>query len=109
MPGKANKAPPGHPGVVIFRILKEHQNTQEQLARAMDVSLLSVNQLCNGWRNITPAMAIRLSIVLQPTTPEYWLELQQGYDLKEATRMHPEIADLQPLIRITDDEGNIPA
>ncbi|HWA90500.1 MAG TPA: HigA family addiction module antitoxin [Rhizomicrobium sp.] len=59
--------------------------TQDQLARAMAVSRLSVNQLVNGKRSITADMALRLARVLG-TTEEFWFNLQRDYDLSEARR-----------------------
>ena len=39
-----------------------------------------INEICDGLRNISPEMALRLSKAFR-TTPEFWLNLQQQYDL----------------------------
>lgn len=71
------------PAEVIRRLLAEHKLTQAQLAQALDVSLLSVNQLCNGHRSISPNMAIRLEIAFGPEifNARQWLRLQMEYAL----------------------------
>ncbi len=60
-------------------ILKE-EISQDALAKALDVSRFSVNQIINEKRAVTPEMALRLARVIS-TTPEFWLKLQREVDL----------------------------
>lgn len=66
-------------------VLEEYGVTQDELAKALEVSLLSVNQLVNSRRSITPDMALRLEAV-SGVSAEHWLALQQNYDLWHARR-----------------------
>ena|ERR1700741_3085137 len=94
---------PQTPGEVLKKhVLDAKGITQDQLARAMNVSRLSVNQLVNGKRNITADMALRLSHVLG-TTKEFWFNLQRDYDFAEAQRaLAPELDSLT-VLRSSDD------
>lgn len=77
-------APPISPGEVLRdQFLAELNWTQDQLAAALCVSRLSVNQIVNGHRAITAEMALRLAYVTS-TTPGFWLNLQRNLDLYQA-------------------------
>ncbi|MEJ0024933.1 MAG: HigA family addiction module antitoxin [Rhizomicrobium sp.] len=79
---------PERPGDVLKRyILNGAQPiTQDELAKAMGVSRLTINQLVRGKRAVTAVMALRLARVLS-TTPDFWLNLQREVDLFEARKM----------------------
>ena len=78
------EAPPIGPGDVLReQFLEKREITQEQLADAMGVSRLSINQIVNGRRRVTAEMALRLAYVTG-TTPDFWLNLQRDVDLYEA-------------------------
>jgi addiction module HigA family antidote len=73
--------PPLHPGEVLLEeFLKPLALSQHRLAIAMRVSPQKINEIVNGRRAITADTALRLSIVLG-TTPEFWMGLQNDYDL----------------------------
>ena len=57
--------------------------SQVELAHRMGVPVQRVNTLVNGKRDITAETAILLSRILK-TTPEFWMNLQDAYDLYEA-------------------------
>jgi antitoxin HigA-1 len=79
-------APPISPGDVLRDIILSHpQITQERLAKAMQVSRFSINQIVNGKRAVTAEMALKLARVLS-TTPDLWLNLQKDVDLYAARR-----------------------
>lgn len=72
---------PVSPGIHIrYDVLDEFDITQQQLAEALSVSRLTVNQLCNNKRSITAEMALRLERV-SGVAAEHWMELQAHYDL----------------------------
>lgn len=80
-------APPT-PGSVLKTHLRRPGNeriTQDVLADALCVSRLTVNQIVNGRRAISPDMAVRLSRVFG-TSAELWSKLQMRFDLHEAQR-----------------------
>ena len=49
----------------------------------MGVSVNRLNELIRGKRGVTADTALRLAKLLK-TTPEFWLNLQNAYDLYEA-------------------------
>ena len=90
---------PPSPGEVLRRyIIEGARITQEDLAAAMAVSRLTVNQLVNGKRTITAEMALRLARVLG-TTPEFWLDLQRGVDLHGARKELTAKFNKMPVLR----------
>ena len=98
MPPEFREPPPISPGEVLREdFLSKSGVTQEQLAAALGVSRVTVNQLLNDRRDVTAEMALRLAQVLS-TTPEYWLNLQTKVNLYRARRRKgPEIGLLKRL------------
>jgi addiction module HigA family antidote len=77
---------PQHPGAFLeSRFLKPLKISQESLAKGLCVSRRRVNELIRGHRAITPDTAIRLGGYFR-TGPEFWLNLQQAWDLYLAWR-----------------------
>ncbi len=58
---------------------------QNQLARDIDVPVSRIAEIIKGTRAITPDTSLRLSIAFG-TTPEFWLNLQNTYDLRKLRR-----------------------
>lgn len=56
---------------------------QVQLARELDVPTNRISLIIRGQRGITSDTALRLARWMG-TTPEYWLNLQNMYDLRKA-------------------------
>jgi addiction module HigA family antidote len=56
-----------------------------EAAEALNVSRKTLSAILNGRANITPEMAVRLSIAFD-TTPESWLNQQMQYDLWQAKK-----------------------
>src|SRR5689334_19254413 len=89
--------PPKVADVLRIHFLALGDITQEQLGDALGVSRHSVNELMNGKRAVTAAMALRLARVLG-TDAEFWLNLQQASDLHHAQKEYgKEIGRLKPL------------
>jgi addiction module HigA family antidote len=76
--------------------------TQDHLADALRVSRLTVNQLVNEKRSITPDMAVRLE-KLTGISASHWLTLQQNYDLWWAR--HEGAAEHQKVQRLPVRDG----
>lgn len=95
-----NRAPT-HPGEMLRQEFLEPLGlTQVQLAAAIHVPFQRVNQIVRGRRAITPDTALRLA-TLFGTTPEFWLSLQQSWDLYQALN-GPTASDLRrirPIVR----------
>lgn len=102
---KMEDVTPMSPGAVLReRILANLKVTQDQLADALGVSRLSVNQLLNGKRSVTPEMALRLAKVLG-TEPELWLNLQNRFDLLTARqKLGPTLETLRVLRKQRSDD-----
>ena len=76
--------PPTHPGEMLLEEwLKPAGVSQTDFAEALDVSFQRLNELIHGKRGVTTDTALRLARVLD-TTPEFWLGLQQSWDLWHA-------------------------
>jgi len=72
---------PLHPGEILLEeFLTPLKISQHQLALAMRVAQQKINDIVRGKRSITPDTALRLAAALG-TTAEFWLGLQQEYDL----------------------------
>jgi antitoxin HigA-1 len=70
-----------HPGEIIKEEFLEPLGiTQVAFAAHIGVSLQRVNEIVRGKRGITPETAWIFSQALG-TTPEFWLNLQNAYDL----------------------------
>ena len=73
-----------HPGEILKKeFLEPRGMTQTELAGRLEVPYQRVNQIVNRRRAITPDTALRLARLFG-TTPEFWLDLQLRWDLKEA-------------------------
>ena len=72
---------PSHPGEILLEeFLVPGKMSQVDLAGRMGVSLQRINTLINGRRDMTAETALLLAKVLK-TTPQFWLNLQNNYDL----------------------------
>ncbi len=91
--------PPTHPGEMLLEeFLKPMGIPQTRFAAHLRISYPRLNEIIHGKRGVTPDTALRLARVLG-TTPEFWLNLQQSWDLWHALHS-PEwrrIASLEPL------------
>lgn len=92
-----NRAPT-HPGAMIRDFLEDLRKTQTELADALGVSRVRLNEVIHGRRGMTPSTALRLERTLGK--PAYWwLGLQQDYDLWYA--MHDrEMKEIRRLRRL---------
>ena len=77
---------PTHPGKVIKgTYLAPLDLTVTDAAEALGVTRKTFSELVNGHSGVSIHMALRLSRAFG-TTPEYWLNLQQTYDLERAKK-----------------------
>lgn len=75
---------PAHPGELLERLFLDPLDmTQTELAERLAVPYKRVNSLINGRRSVTAETALLLARLFD-TTPEYWMNMQAGYDLWEA-------------------------
>ena len=78
------KLAPIHPGETIKEdVLVPLEMSVNQLAKALAVDAARLNEIVRGQRGITADTALRLARYLG-TSPEFWLNLQQSYELRVA-------------------------
>lgn len=78
------KLAPIHPGEILTEdFLKPMAISQSQLARDINVPPRRINEICLAKRAITPDTALRFARYFG-TSAEFWLNLQQRYDLERA-------------------------
>jgi addiction module HigA family antidote len=74
-----------HPGEHLAEELKGLGISAAELARQIDVPVNRVTGIINGQRGITADTALRLGHWFG-TSPEFWLNLQQLYELRIARK-----------------------
>ena len=82
MPGK-NGLPAIHPGVFLQEALAELGVSQAEFARQIGVSAMRISHVVKGQRPVTAELALLFGRALRQS-PEYWVNLQSGFDLKVA-------------------------
>lgn len=76
--------PPIPPGEILLEeYMKPNGISQNRLARDIDLGPARVNDIVHGRSAITTAIALRLAKYFG-TTPELWMNLQGGYELRRA-------------------------
>lgn len=76
---------PIHPGEQLAEELRELGITAAELARQIDVPVNRVTGIINGQRGITADTALRLGHWFG-TSPQFWMNLQQQYELRLAEK-----------------------
>ncbi len=72
---------PLHPGIVLKGLYLEPMEINITLAaNRLGVARKTLSQLVNGHMGVSAEMGIRLSKAFN-TTPQLWMNMQQGYDL----------------------------
>jgi antitoxin HigA-1 len=74
---------PIHPGEHLAQKLAELRMSAAELARQIDVPVNRVTGIINGQRAVTADTALRLGHWFD-TSPEFWLNLQNIYELRLA-------------------------
>ncbi len=87
---------PSHPGEVLSELyLVPLGMKAPTLAKQLRVPRTRVERLVKGETALTADTAMRLAAFFQ-TTPEYWLNLQRGWDLARA-RETVDVSGIEPL------------
>lgn len=94
---------PTHPGEILAKEFLEPLGiTQSQLAKELNTTFRTINQIVNEKRNISPEMAIKLARYFG-TSEELWLNLQNQYDLYNVKEKRRDILKgIRPLVSIRD-------
>ncbi len=90
--------PPIHPGVILLEeYLQPLHMSAGALAKALDVPRTRVERLVTAKSSVTPDTALRLARYFR-TSPEFWMNMQAGYDLKrEANLKKAELERVTPI------------
>jgi addiction module HigA family antidote len=81
-----NEFAPVTPGEMLKEeFLAEYGLSQNALAKAIGISPNRIAEIVNNRRRITADTAVRLALYFG-NTPEFWMNLQTRYDLKQAAR-----------------------
>ena len=90
--------PPIPPGEILLEeFMKPNDISQNRLARDIDINPARVNDIVHGRSAITAPVALRLAKYFN-TTPELWMNLQAGYELRKARA--DEWPKIEPRVRI---------
>ena len=76
---------PIHPGEHLAEELRELGFSAAELARQIAVPINRITGLINGQRGVTADTALRLAHWFG-TSPQFWMNLQQMYELRVAER-----------------------
>jgi len=76
----SEKLPPVHPGRILFEDMQDESISINGLAQAIRVPANRISLIVNGKRGITADTAVRLGRYFG-TSPQYWLNIQNRYDL----------------------------
>src|SRR3990172_12516802 len=83
------KKEPAHPGRILSEdFLKPFGLSQTRLAKGINATFRTVNEIVNEKRNISPEMAIKLSRYFG-TSAELWLNLQNQHDIYRISARKP--------------------
>lgn len=90
-----------HPGEHLAEELKTLGMSAAELARKLRVPTNRVTQILNGERSITGDTALRLAHFFG-TSPEFWLKLQNLYELRLAQQKAGKIIKGLPTLKHSD-------
>jgi len=90
------KRPPTHPGEMLLKEFLEPMGiTQVKLAAHLRWPFARLNEIINGKRGVTAESALALGEALG-TGAEFWMNLQQNWDLWHSLQDHERVKQLVP-------------
>ena len=95
-----NHMRPIHPGEILREeYLRPLRLSANALAHALGVPTNRITAILAGRRSITADTALRLARAFK-STPEFWLNLQQAFDLRTAERAaRQDVRAIKPIVR----------
>ena len=73
---------PAHPGRILRNLyLEPLELSVTKFSETLGVSRKAISQIVNEHKSLTPEMAVRLSQAFPNTSAQFWLNLQNNYDL----------------------------
>ena len=95
-----NGLPAIHPGEFLREILEERGVSQAEFSRMVGVSPMRISHIVKGTRPVTAEMALLFGRAFVQS-PQYWLNLQTSFDLRQAERLIgarlKSVAELEPV------------
>ncbi len=76
-----------HPGEFLQELLQDYDITAYRLSKDIFVQQTRISRILKGERSISSDTAIRLGKYFG-TSPQYWLNLQDSYDLSNCKVAH---------------------
>jgi addiction module HigA family antidote len=99
---------PAHPGELILETIEGLRDETKQaltiteVAKGLQTTRKTLSAIINGRQGVSPEMALKLAAGFKNTTPEFWLRVQESYDLARARKRvnvkqvkvfwHPQVA-----------------
>ncbi len=83
---------PVHPGELILETIEgiREETGQEltitEVAKGLQTTRKTLSAIINGKQGISSEMALKLAAGFRNTTPEFWLRVQESYDLAQARK-----------------------
>lgn len=88
---------PIHPGEHLKEILEEIGMSQNAFAIFIGVSAMRISHVVKGKRPVTAELAVLFGKAFGQT-PQFWMNLQAGYDLKLAEKtLAQRVKQMRPL------------
>jgi addiction module HigA family antidote len=85
------KRPPTHPGQMLLKEFLEPMGiTQKEFSIHLGWTYARLNEIINGRRGVSAESALAFADAFQ-MEPQFWLNLQQNWDLWHALREHKNI------------------
>ncbi|MBX3708365.1 MAG: HigA family addiction module antidote protein [Gammaproteobacteria bacterium] len=85
------KRPPTHPGQMLLKEFLEPMGmTQKEFSDHLGWTYARLNEIINGHRGVSAESALAFADAFQ-MEPQFWLNLQQNWDLWHAMKEHKNI------------------
>ena len=92
----ARKAAPAPGSVLKDKFMKVYQFDSKKLADETGIPSAAINMIIDEKKKITAELAMRLAKVLG-TTPKFWLDIQDNFDLAAAEKDSELMASLKKM------------
>jgi addiction module HigA family antidote len=76
---------PAHPGAILREYMAD-AITVTELARHLGMPRENLSRILNGRLGISAAVAVKLSEAFPNAKPQFWLNLQNNYDLAQVLK-----------------------
>ena len=91
--------PSTHPGVILKEEFAQPLGlSQEKMARDLGIEVETLNEIFNEKRAISALLALKLARYFG-TTPQFWMNLQDNYDLYQAYKKDSTTIERIPILQ----------